>query len=435
MAGIGGLVWSRSGDGQAALLNLGAEKLYDDVQDRLDAALSDVLPGLAEAAGAEDAHDWPLPAAGPAAAIRCRVVAVDLDATWWELQEQLAGSLETVAGRVLWSERLTVGRNRPELLRLDAGVDGRPTHTLVLYPAGAPRPEVRWGGDPSHGAWRQLCAHNGAPTIALVIDDWGYRNDSITDGLLALDAPLTLSVLPGLAYSRRFALQGTDLALPGQGGGLEPGLADEAARLRLDAGCPVTLGLGAAPQRLEQRRREILLHLPMQPQGYPEVDPGPEAILVGMSRHDMGEHLDKALQALPNIRGVNNHMGSAATADAATMTDLMAELKARDLIFLDSLTTARSVAYETALGAGLPTARNRIFLDHDHQDPERVRQRLEALVRHARAKGFAVGIGHPHESTMSVLRRELPRLQAAGIQFVTLSELLALQGLAANEGI
>ena len=165
----------------------------------------------------------------------------------------------------------------------------------------------------------------------------------------------------------------------------------------------------------------------MQPQGYPDVDPGPRALLIDMPRRQIGALLDEALQALPNVRGVSNHMGSAATADAATMRDLMAELKARDLLFLDSLTTARSVAGDIARAAGLPTATNRIFLDHDHRNPASIRRRLHTLFESARASGFAVGIGHPHPATLDVLRAELPRLKANGVVFVTFSELLALQ--------
>jgi hypothetical protein len=105
--------------------------------------------------------------------------------------------------------------------------------------------------------------------VALVIDDWGYRVDATTSGLLALDAPLTLAVLPGLSFSRRFALEASELALPPAGGVAGRGEVAAAASRRLAAGCPVTLGLGAGATVLERRRREVILHLPMQPQDYP----------------------------------------------------------------------------------------------------------------------------------------------------------------------
>jgi polysaccharide deacetylase 2 family uncharacterized protein YibQ len=85
------------------------------------------------------------------------------------------------------------------------------------------------------------------------------------------------------------------------------------------------------------------------------------------------------------------------------------------------------VAWEVAREAGVPAVRNRIFLDYDNEDSESIRANLETLVRSARQRGFALGIGHPHPRTADVLRRELPRLQAAGVRFVTVSELLALR--------
>jgi hypothetical protein len=154
IAGIGALVWSRTGGGQAALLNLGAEKLYGEVQTHLEAVVTGVLPGLPAASEEPDAHDWPLPAAGPTAAIQCRVVAVAEQPAWWQLQHRLATALREAGGRILWSERLPrsnqlrdmrqPGEAR-DLLRLDIGVAGRPTHTLLLYREASARPQVRWG--------------------------------------------------------------------------------------------------------------------------------------------------------------------------------------------------------------------------------------------------------------------------------------------------
>ncbi len=452
IAGIGAVVWSRTDTGQAALLNLGAAGLYDEVQVRLEHVLVPALPafepGPATGVDQPDAHDWPLPSVGPTAHVHCRVVPVADDAAWWQVQDRVATAVAAAGGAVLWGERLPRGSGRRhaapheerDLLRLDLGVPGRATHTLVLYRAGTARPQVRWGGDPAASAWQTLSrAVSGRPVVALVIDDWGYRRDRTTAGLLALEAPLTMAVLPGLAYSRRYALEGTPLALPPESltaaaARTDQGAATDATAARLAAGCPVSLGVGPATTELSSRRREILLHLPMEPQGYPEVDPGPDAVLVGMPRQGIAERLADALASLPNVRGVNNHMGSAATSDPATMDALMAELRARDLIFLDSLTSARSVAYDRARAAGVPAARNRIFLDADHQDHAKIRRRLARLVEAARSGGFAVGIGHPHPATLDVLRAELPRLRAEGVHLVTLSELLALQASRAGGG-
>jgi len=129
---------------------------------------------------------------------------------------------------------------------------------------------------------------------------------------------------------------------------------------------------------------------------------------------------------------VNNHMGSAATADSLLMDALMAEIDRRGLRFLDSLTSPRSVAYQAARAAGVPALRNRLFLDVDHQDEAAITASLEALIASARARGQAVGIGHPHAATAAVLARELPRYAAEGVRFVTVSELIALNISGAN---
>jgi len=409
--GVGLLQWTRTGSGQAVLLSLGSEKMYADVQLAVEDVLVPVLPGMrtgpADAAGTDAGaadHDWPAPQLGAAAAVRCRMVAVPDGAAWWEVQGDISEALQSVGARVLWGERMKQVRSsaggtgpdeKTDLLRLDVGVSGRPTHTLVLHRESA-APIIRWGGG-GQTSWARLAATSG-PTVAILIDDWGYSRSEACRSILELPAPVTMAVLPGLSYSRYFALKGTELALP-----------------------------AGAQARLLRRRREIMLHLPMEPQGYPETDPGPRAIMKGMDPTMVAARLDEALETLTNVTGVNNHMGSAATSDPETMALFMAALKERDLFFVDSLTSARSVAYAEAVKAGLPAARNRIFLDYDNEDESKIKANLEALVRSARSSGFALGIGHPHRSTAAVLAREIPRLAAQGVRFVTVSEMLALQ--------
>jgi polysaccharide deacetylase 2 family uncharacterized protein YibQ len=118
------------------------------------------------------------------------------------------------------------------------------------------------------------------------------------------------------------------------------------------------------------------------------------------------------------------------------MAALMQALQERDLLFIDSLTSSESVAHAEAMQAGLPTAKNRIFLDYDNKNHTTIKANLEVLVKAAKSRGFALGIGHPHRATAEVLAREIPRLQAEGVRFVTVSEMLALQDLArkANGG-
>ena len=454
VAGVGLLKWARTGPGQATLLSLGSDKMYSEVQATVEGALAEALPGFVpgpadeasgSGAGYQGSHDWPAAQFGPAAAVRCRTVPVAADIPWWDLQGRVAAAAEKRGARVLWAERVFPARRLPEdqtqpneekdMLRMDVGVKGRPTHTLVLYRTGR-RPDVRWGGGPGSSAWSRLAAEKG-PVVALVIDDWGYSKSEAANTILSLPAAITMAVLPGLPYSRHFALKCTELVLP-SGGGRDPesatGILDAGRRLRLSQGCFVEVNTGKAEQDFVAKRREILLHLPMEPQGYPDPDPGARAVMVGMDQESIGLRIDEARTALPMITGVNNHMGSAATSDRPTMAALMKALGSRDLLFIDSLTSSKSVAYAEAQKAGLPSAKNRIFLDYDSENPATIKANLEVLVRSARSSGFALGICHPHRATAEVLAREIPRLIKEGVRFVTVSEMLALKERARTTG-
>jgi polysaccharide deacetylase 2 family uncharacterized protein YibQ len=407
--------------GRLALLELGAQRVFSEVQADVERALLSVLPDLVVVGDG----------------VRCGLVPVADEPTWWELQDRIARAVAVAGASVLRGERLVrpagdatpragnpksgAGGNTSrtgdtDLLRLDIGLPGTPTHALLLYRESRGRPAANWDDGAAAGAWACLAAARGQPTIALIIDDWGYSREDDAQELLDLGAPLTLSVLPGLPYSARFANEATPLVLPG------------ATRAGSPAGRQVpALRFGKSDAELPARRREVILHLPMEPIGYPDPDPGPLTLMAGMDQTAVAGLLDQALAGLPGVRGLNNHMGSAATADAPTMAVLMGELRRRGFFFVDSQTTDRSVAYAEAVRAGAPALRNRIFLDHDEPQPAVVRQRLATLVDAARARGFAVGIAHPHAVTAQVLGAEVPRLQAEGVRFVTVSELLALQ--------
>jgi polysaccharide deacetylase 2 family uncharacterized protein YibQ len=449
--GVGALKWSRSREGQASLLALGSERMFSEVQSAVDRALAGAVPGfpagpsgLGTREGDELNLDWLLPGRTDGAVLRCRLVDMPAELPFREMELRIARALQEAGAGILWAERLFDPLDRKaaqgpdeekDLLRLDVGVKGHPTHVLVLRKQGIDR-QVRWGQSALEDGWSRLTSRLGGPVVALVIDDWGQNRLPATRQLLDLPIPLTMAVLPGLPYSREFSLAKTDLLLaPGSLNGAAARTQHAAAGRvrRLAAGCSLEVGLTGLPDRVGDRRREILLHLPMEPEGYPEKNPGKQAIMVGMSRADISNRLESALRGLDGVTGVNNHMGSAATSHAATMGNLMDVLADRGLLFLDSLTSPRSVAYETAVEHEIPALKNRIFLDPDHEDEQNIKQKLDRLVAAARSGGFAVGIGHTHPATARVLAREVPRLVAQGVTFVTVSEMHALQQVARQE--
>ncbi len=218
------------------------------------------------------------------------------------------------------------------------------------------------------------------PRIAIVIDDMGWELP-IAQDLLALDHPLSFAVLPQAPYQLQIA---------------------EAAL---------------------QHKRDLLLHLPMEPHGYPRVNPGPNALLSHMNSHQMVELVRTALQALPQVVGVNNHMGSSLTENSKAMRVVMRELKRYDLFFLDSRTSANSQAHQIAREMGIPTAKRHVFLDNSVQQAH-ISEQLHRLAKMASQQGYAIGIGHPYPETLRAMERTLPVIRQAGVRIVPISRLV-----------
>jgi polysaccharide deacetylase 2 family uncharacterized protein YibQ len=215
--------------------------------------------------------------------------------------------------------------------------------------------------------------------IALVIDDLG-RSVGTIDRLLALGVPLSYSVLP-----------------------FESRTPEVVARVR-EAGA------------------ELLCHVPMEARS--GLDPGPGALVRGMSDEEIRLAASRALDQVPGAVGANNHMGSAFSEDAAAMGTFLEVVAAGGLFFLDSRTTADTIGFRTALDLGIPAAERKVFLDRDRR-PEAIRSELARVLEAAARGEMAIAIGHPHEETLVVLEEEIPLALAAGYRFVTVSDLLA----------
>lgn len=216
-----------------------------------------------------------------------------------------------------------------------------------------------------------------APTIAqvaIVIDDFG-QDLGVAKKFLNIPIAITYSILPFQAHS------------------------EEIMRLAADHG------------------HEVILHLPMEPIEYPRINPGRGALLVAMSENNIQQTLKTALDAYPNISGVNNHMGSKFTQQTDAMKVVLTELKHRGLYFLDSFTTNQSVGYTTARKLNIPAGRRDIFLDHENTETF-VRAQIKQLIHKAKLQGFAVAIGHPYDATYKVLLEEAPRFRKEGIAVV-----------------
>jgi len=224
----------------------------------------------------------------------------------------------------------------------------------VFEPEGTPAPQA---GPP-------------APQVAVLIDDMGLLEDA-TRKAIALDPAVSMAFLP---YARNSA------AL---------------AREALAAG------------------HRVLLHMPMEPAGI--ADPGPDALLVGMAPAEIRLRLAKAFDSVPGAIGLNNHMGSRFTSDAAAMASVIDVVASRGLMILDSMTTPASVVGQLARPLGVPSGARDVFLDND-RDPAAIARQFAEAERIARNTGLAVAIGHPYDETIEAIARWLPEARARGIE-------------------
>lgn len=200
------------------------------------------------------------------------------------------------------------------------------------------------------------------PKVAIIIDDFG-QNIEQAECFLSLKFPVTLSVLPFLPHSK------------------------DVAELAHKNGAPV------------------MLHLPMQPAGWPNVNPGPGALMIDMGEHDIRSGVLNALKGVPYAVGVNNHMGSKFTEDVLRMGWMLSELKKRNLLYIDSITSTRSRGYYLASKMGVAAGKRSVFLDNV-QERQAIKMQLRKLVATARKNGSAIGIGHVYPVTCQVLKSE-----------------------------
>ncbi|MEC9386947.1 MAG: divergent polysaccharide deacetylase family protein, partial [Pseudomonadota bacterium] len=136
--------------------------------------------------------------------------------------------------------------------------------------------------------------------------------------------------------------------------------------------------------------------------------------------------LRRALQSIPFVSGVNNHMGSLLTQQLEPMDWVMKELDRYPVYFVDSRTIANSIAGSVADAYNIPSLTRDVFLDHE-QTEEFVDKQFKLLIQTAREKGTAIGIGHPHKVTVDYLEKHLPMLDEQGIAIATVSGIWAMR--------
>ncbi len=173
-----------------------------------------------------------------------------------------------------------------------------------------------------------------------------------------------------------------------------------------------------------QNNLEVILHLPLESL-YNEYDNNHTAGIIhsGMNTQEIIRAVQTSMAQVPYIDGVNTHMGSKITSNPELIRIILQELKGRGLYFIDSRTTAESVAYDEARNLGIPTAFRNVFLDTE-VDEVFIRNQLIRLFQYAQQNGTAVGICHPSLETLKVLRENIHLIDSYGLQMVFASEVV-----------
>lgn len=318
-----------------------------------------------------------------------------------KLAEQLGSYASELGGTIAWkqlengaAELVATFKNPDSKQTFDSYISGTPPHEppvtnpeVSVKPTISPttRRRVTPGGTSRQiEVTSKLLPSQAHPWVAIIIDDFGYSRQR-GQAFIEMNFPVTLSILPGLPHSRAIS---------------------EAAR---------------------QAGKEVMLHMPMQPQGWPEVQVENGALLVGLDPDSIKQRVEQAYARVPKAVGVNNHMGSAFTESSYGMQAFLEVCAKHDLFFIDSRTTGRTIGLASARKFAVPAAERSIFLDDtDKNDAAAIGDQLRQAFRVATETGTAIAIGHPYPATERALQDTVPQLQQQGAIFVTAEAIATL---------
>lgn len=222
---------------------------------------------------------------------------------------------------------------------------------------------------------------SGPGTVAIIIDDMG-RSTREADSLLAINIPVTFSIIPGYAKARAVA--------------------------------EITHGRGG----------EVMVHMPMEPQGFPEKKMEKNGLLLAETNEQTVIKVRGFLQEIPYAVGANNHMGSRFTENEEKMQPVLQILQEKGLFFVDSMTSPRSAGFRLARKMGLKSGTRQVFLDNV-QNVQAINAQLQQVADAARRRGSAIAICHPHRTTIQALSGMMPQLKKQGITFVYASQVVS----------
>jgi len=294
------------------------------------------------------------------------------DVSLVQINAAIAKSVRAIGGRVRSCREGKDGT----IITMEIGTRRALTHRCV----------IKKGSEREH---RAGAAQRPARVVAICVDDFGFFNNELVKEFLDLDIPLTIAVIPGLKHSEKICLEAAEAG------------------------------------------KDILCHLPMEAEKEGWDSGEIPLIRVSMKPAEIEKAVAKALETTPGAVGINNHMGSLATADRALMKTVLRLCRERGLFFFDSVTTSHSVVHAVAKELGTSAASNDMLVDGGDGD---TRENMRKLLSIAARRGSAIGIVHVKSQTLDDLRWMIDEARKEGIDFLTISQMIKRNNLATAEG-
>ncbi len=218
--------------------------------------------------------------------------------------------------------------------------------------------------------------------LAIVVDDFGIRNNKLLDAFCSLNSNITFAILPDQKYSKHVM------------------------------------------NKAAETGHETMIHIPMEPISYPRDNPGANAIYVHLSENEIKRRMESYIKQFPLCVGANNHMGSFVTTDESVMRIVLQVLQDHDLYFIDSRTSQSSVAYDVAKEMLIPTFENQFFLDTPSITDQTVSRKLKQLKYLAKSKDKILVITHcATQDRYEFLKEFVEEIEKLDFELIPVSEL------------
>ena len=235
-----------------------------------------------------------------------------------------------------------------------------------------PLPVIAANGVTSADAYARPFTPNGRPKVALVIGGLGLNAAATRQAIDTLPPEITLSFVP---YAE--GLQGwIDLA--------------------------------------RAAGHEVLLETPMEPQDYPDNDPGPYTLMADAPGQETVRKLEWVLSRATGYFGVTNYLGSRFMASDNGMSAFQSALRGRGLAFIDDGQAARRSG---------PRRASALKIIDEQLSVDAVDRQLLAIEAGALQNGQALGSGFAYPLTLSQVAKWAESVESRGYQLAPASAL------------